>query len=241
MNTPESAHFETAREKLIVALDVRDIADARTLVEELGDDVSFYKIGLGLQLVGGTQFALELKRRGKRVFLDYKWLDIAETMKTAVRRAADLGIDFVTVHGVGGTLMAAAEGKGASPLKILCVTVLTSMDAEDIRDMGFPCTVEDLVLARASKALEAGCDGVVASAREAAQIRRHTHAKLSIVTPGIRPLGSRGDDQKRTATPADAIRAGADYLVIGRPITAAPDPREAARAILEEMARALAS
>ena len=239
LKKPHSDHVEMAREKLIVALDFWDIADARKLVEDLGDEVSFYKIGLGLQLAGGDAFALELKRQGKRVFLDYKWQDIDETMKTAVKRAADLGIDFVTVHAAGGNLKAAVEGRGAAKLKILCVTVLTSMDAEDIKEMGFPCNVEDLVLARATKALDAGCDGVIASAREAAKIRMRTHNKLMIVSPGIRPGGSKPDDQKRITTPSEAIRAGADYLVIGRPITANPDPKHAAACIIEEIAGAL--
>ncbi len=231
---------KSAREKLIVALDFWDIADARNLVRDLGDEVSFYKVGLGLQLGGGDEFAKELIGQGKRVFLDYKYYDIEETIKTAVRRAAELGVDFLTVHGAAGILKAAAEGRGNAKLKILCVTVLTSMDAEDIREMGFPCEVEELVLARAAKALDAGCDGVIASAREAAMIRART-GKLLIVSPGIRPLGNAPGEQKRTATPHEAIQAGADYLVIGRPITAAGDPKRAAAAIIAEMAGALAA
>jgi orotidine-5'-phosphate decarboxylase len=238
---PNSDYVEQAREKLIVALDFWDIDDARKLVDDLGDDVSFYKVGLGLQLAGGDEFAKELKQRGKRVFLDYKWQDIEETMKTAVKRAADLNIDFVTVHAAGGTLKAAVEGRGTSKLKILCVTVLTSMDAEDIKEMGFQCNVEELVLARATKALNAGCDGVIASAREATAIRKQTNNKLMIVSPGIRAKGSVADDQKRTSTPYEAIQAGADYLVIGRPITAARDPKNAANTIVAEMANALKS
>jgi orotidine-5'-phosphate decarboxylase len=235
----DSDPIEQAREKLIVALDYWDIEDARRLVHDLGDDVTFYKIGLGLQLAGGDDFAKELKRSGKRVFLDYKWLDIEETMKTAVKRAAEAGIDFLTVHPVGGILSAAIAGRGNSKLKILCVTVLTSMDAEDIREMGFQCNVEELVLARATKALNAGCDGVIASAKEAAMIRAQTNNKLMIVTPAIRPTGSPADDQKRTASPKEAIKAGADYLVVGRPITAASDPRQAVRTIIDEIAEAL--
>jgi orotidine-5'-phosphate decarboxylase len=230
----------SGRDRLIVALDFWDIADARKLVRDLGDEVTFYKVGLGLQLAGGDAFAKELISQGKRVFLDYKYYDIEETIKTAVRRAAELDVDFLTVHGAAGILKAAADGRGASKLKILCVTVLTSMDAEDIREMGFPCSVEELVLARAAKALAAGCDGVIASAREAAMIRAST-SKLMIVSPGIRPVGNTPGEQKRTATPHEAIRAGADYLVIGRPITAAPDPKRAAAAVIAEMAGALAS
>jgi orotidine-5'-phosphate decarboxylase len=232
--------LEQAKEKLIVALDCWDINDAIRLVENLGDDVSFYKIGLGLQLAGGDRLAQSLIARGKRVFLDYKYLDIEETIRTAVRRAAEFGVDFLTVHGVGGILRAAVEGRGNSHLKILCVTVLTSMDADDVKEMGFQCNVEELVLARAKKALNAGVDGVVASAREAAEIRSATGGKLMVVTPGIRPQDSSSDDQKRIATPGAAIRGGADYLVVGRPITKAFDPKHAVQAIVAEMAAALA-
>jgi orotidine-5'-phosphate decarboxylase len=231
--------IERAREKLIVALDYWDINDAIKLVEMLGDEVSFYKIGLGLQLGGGEGLAKSLIAQGKRVFLDYKYLDIEETMRTAVRRAAEFGVDFLTVHGVGDVLRAAVEGRGNSRLKLLCVTVLTCMDAEDVKEMGFQCDVEELVLARAKKALAAGVDGVIASAREAAEIRTATGGKLLVVTPGIRPQDSSTDDQKRVATPGAAIRDGADYLVVGRPITKAPDPKQAARAIVAEMAAGL--
>jgi orotidine-5'-phosphate decarboxylase len=235
----DSDFVEQAREKLIVALDYWDIQDAYKLVEVLADKVSFYKVGLGLQLAGGDDFAKALVRQGKRVFLDYKWLDIEETMKMAVKRAAEIGIDSLTVHPVGGILKAAVEGRGSSKLKILCVTVLTSMDAEDIKEMGFQCDVEELVLARATKALNAGCDGVIASAREAAMIRAQTNNKLMIVSPAIRPRGSLPDDQKRTATPREAIQAGADYLVVGRPISAALDPKQAAASVIAEIASAL--
>jgi orotidine-5'-phosphate decarboxylase len=232
--------IERARAKLIVALDYWDIDEAVRLVETLGDEVSFFKIGLGLQLGGGEGLARSLIAQSKRVFLDYKYLDIEETIRTAVRRAADFGVDFLTVHGVGGILRAAVEGRGDSALKLLCVTVLTSMDAADVKEMGFPCNVEKLVLARAKKALDAGVDGVVASAREAADVRSATGGKLLVVTPGIRPQDSATDDQKRVATPGAAIRDGADYLVVGRPITKAPDPKQAARDIVAEMAAALA-
>lgn len=233
--------LESAREKLIIALDLATIEDARALVAELGDEVTFYKVGLGLQLAGGDRFAKELKEQGKRVFLDYKYYDIEETIRNAVARAAEIGIDFLTVHGVSGILRSAVQGRGSANLKVLCVTVLTSMDAEDIREMGFPptATVENLVVHRALKAMEIGIDGVVASALEASKIKSLSSGKLIVVSPGIRPRGSLAGDQKRIATPYDAIRAGADYLVMGRPITEAPDRKAAARQIIGEIARAL--
>jgi orotidine-5'-phosphate decarboxylase len=231
--------LDLAREKLIVALDYWNVEDAKKLVRDLGDEVSFYKIGLGLQLVGGNEFAKELIAEGKRVFLDYKYYDIAETVQRAVAQAAELNITFLTVHGVASIMKAAAAGRGNSSMKVFGVTVLTSMDAEDIKEMGFECNVEDLVIARAKKALEVGVDGVIASAREAAELRKQTGNKLLIVSPGIRPSGSSRDDQKRVATPSEAMRAGADYLVLGRPIYAASDPATAAQTIIREMAAAL--
>mgnify|MGYP001082127546 FL=1 len=230
---------DLAREKLIVALDYWNIEDARKLVRDLGDEVSFYKVGLGLQLVGGNEFARELIAEGKRVFLDYKYYDIEETVQRAVAQAAELKIAFLTVHGVASIMKAAVAGRGNSDMKILGVTVLTSMDAEDIKEMGFECSVEDLVVARARRALEVGVDGVVASALEAAELRKQTNNKLMIVSPGIRPSGGARHDQKRVATPFEAMRAGADYLVLGRPIYAADNPKAAAQAIIREMADAL--
>ncbi len=230
---------DLAREKLIVALDYWNIEDARKLVRDLGDEVSFYKVGLGLQLVGGNEFARELIAEGKRVFLDYKYYDIEETVQRAVAQAAELKIAFLTVHGVASIMKAAVAGRGNSDMKILGVTVLTSMDAEDIKEMGFECSVEDLVVARARRALEVGVDGVVASALEAAELRKQTNNKLMIVSPGIRPSGGARHDQKRVATPFEAMRAGADYLVLGRPIYAAENPKAAAQAIIQEMADAL--
>ena len=235
----DSHYLDLARDKLIVALDYWNVEDARKLVRDLGDEVSFYKIGLGLQLVGGNEFAKELIAEGKRVFLDYKYYDIAETVQRAVAQAAELNVTFLTVHGVASIMKAAAAGRGNSSMKIFGVTVLTSMDAEDIKEMGFECNVEDLVIARAKKALEVGVDGVIASAREAAELRKQTGNKLLIVSPGIRPSGSSRDDQKRVATPSEAMRAGADYLVLGRPIYAASDPTAAAQTIIREMAAAL--
>jgi orotidine-5'-phosphate decarboxylase len=235
----DSHYLDRAREKLIVALDFWEVEDARKLVRKLGDEVSFYKVGLGLQLVGGNEFAKELIAEGKRVFLDYKYYDIEETVQRAVAQAAELKITFLTVHGVASIMKAAVAGRGNSDMKILGVTVLTSMDAEDIKEMGFDGKVEDLVIARAKKALEVGVDGVVASALEAAELRKQTSNKLMIVSPGIRPSGGARHDQKRVATPFEAIRAGADYLVLGRPIYAADDPKAAAQATIQEMADAL--
>lgn len=234
-----SHYLDLAREKLIVALDYWNIEDARKLVRDLDDEVSFYKVGLGLQLVGGNEFARELIAEGKRVFLDYKYYDIAETVQRAVAQAAALKITFLTVHGVASIMKAAVAGRGNSDMKVLGVTVLTSMDAEDIKEMGFECSVEDLVVARAKRALEVGVDGVIASALEVAELRKQTSNKLMIVSPGIRPSGGATHDQKRVATPFEAMRAGADYLVLGRPIYAADNPKAAAQAIIQEMADAL--
>jgi orotidine-5'-phosphate decarboxylase len=236
----QNTRLENARKKLIVALDFSTIAEAQGLVDALGDEVTFYKVGLGLQLAGGDAFAKGLKAQNKRVFLDYKYYDISETVKNAVARAAEIGVDFLTVHGVAGTMRSAVEGRGRSSLKLLCVTVLTSMDADDLEEMGLKAdiSVKELVIRRALKALEAGVDGVVASALEAAEIKKHTDGKLTVVTPGIRREGSEHHDQKRVATPDAALRAGADYLVVGRDITGAPDPRKAAREIIELMASA---
>jgi orotidine-5'-phosphate decarboxylase len=230
-----------ARKKLIVALDFSTIDEARAMVEQLGEEIGFYKVGLGLQLAGGDRFAKELKDQNKRVFLDYKYYDIEETIRNAVARAAEMGIDFLTVHGVSGILRSAVQGRGSADLKILCVTVLTSMDAEDIQEMGFPptMTVEDLVVHRAVKAMNIGIDGVIASALEASKIKSLSSGKLMVVSPGIRPEGSPPQDQKRVATPSEAVKAGADYLVIGRPITDAGNPREEANKIIVEMANAM--
>ena len=228
-----------ARQRLIVALDVESIDDARALVNELDGLVSFYKIGLWLQLVAGVNdFVHELIKSGNRVFIDYKHFDVPETMRRAVENAAAMGVSFLTVHGVGDIVAAAVEGRGTSDLKVLTVTVLTSLDAKDINDMGYECSVEELVLHRARKASEAGCDGIIASGHEARAIRKKIGADLLIVTPGIRPEEDTTDDHKRAMSPAEAIAAGADYLVVGRPIWKASDRREKATKIVEEMQRA---
>jgi orotidine-5'-phosphate decarboxylase len=225
-----------ANERLIVALDLASAEQARKAVSELGDSVEFYKVGLTLQLATGAEdLVRSLIRDGKRVFLDYKYYDIAATMKIAVSRAVDLGVSFLTIHGSSGCIRGAVEGRGASDLKLFAVTVLTSMDKQDIDELGYTRhSVEELVLFRARKALEAGCDGVIASGQEATAIKALS-PRLLVVTPGIRPDGYPEDDQKRRTTPGDAILAGADYLVIGRPITGAVEPRRASADILVEM------
>jgi orotidine-5'-phosphate decarboxylase len=228
-----------ARERLIVALDVPDIAAAAALVEDLDGVATFFKVGLTLQLASGVEeFVRTLIKDKKRVFLDYKYYDISETLKKAVARAAGLGVSFLTIHGSSNLIRGAVEGRGNSGLKLFTVTVLTSMDASDIAEMGYTNhSVEELVLFRAKKALDAGCDGVIASGQEAQKIKELTGGKLLVVTPGIRPEGYGVGDQKRVTTPREAITAGADYLVIGRPITAPTGitPRQATERILAEM------
>jgi len=186
-------------------------------------------------LVAGLDFVQWLIKREKKVFLDYKYFDVEETIRQAVAQVASIGVNFLTVHGNGRIIKAAVEGKGQSDLKSLSVTVLTSLDASDIQDLGFNCSVKELVLYRAKKALEAGCDGVITSGREAQDIRELAQNRLLIVTPGIRPEGTEINDQKRHTTPTEAIKAGADYLVVGRPIRNAKNPCLAAERILDEM------
>jgi orotidine-5'-phosphate decarboxylase len=226
-----------ARQRLIVALDLSTIEDVRSLVGQLEGIVGFFKIGLALQLAPGVSDLIQsLIRDGKKVFLDYKYYDIPETLKKAVSRAAKLGVSFLTIHGPSALIRRAVEGRGASELKLFTVTVLTSLDASDIAEMGYTNhTVEELVLFRARKALEAGCDGVIASGLETRKIKELSKNHLLVVTPGIRPEGYPEDDQKRTTTPREAILAGADYLVIGRPITGAVNPRHAVEQMVQEM------
>ena len=228
-----------AQDRLIVALDLSDVPAAERLVDQLDGVATFFKVGLTLQLAPGVERLIQsLIDRGKRVFLDYKYYDIPETIRKAVSRASERGVSFLTIHGSSSLIKAAVEGCGSSGMKLFTVTVLTSWDKSDLLDMGYSQhAVDELVLFRARKALEAGCDGVIASGREAQAIRELTD-KLLVVTPGIRPDGYGEDDQKRRTTPADAIQAGADYLVIGRPITGAADPRVASQQILEEMQKA---
>ncbi|MBR2534961.1 MAG: orotidine-5'-phosphate decarboxylase [Hyphomicrobium sp.] len=230
---------EAANDKLIVALDFARYDDARHLVDDLSDSVSFYKVGLELLFHDGLALASEIKNDGKRVFLDMKFLDIGNTVEKAVASVAELGFDFLTIHGTDTkTMIAAVKGRGNAPLKLLAVTVLTSLDQADLADQGIVMTPQELVLKRARLAREAGIDGVIASGQEAAAIRAATGNNFLIVTPGIRLPGGDAGDQTRITTPEDALRAGANHLVVGRPITAASDPRRAAQTVLEHIARA---
>ncbi len=229
------------RERLIVALDVPDALAAQALVSELGDAVEFYKIGLELAM-SGSYFELLawLLRRNKRVFADLKFYDVPATVAAAVRQIRDRGATFLTVHGDRAIMEAAAEQKGET-LRVLAVTVLTSLDKADLEQMGIHDDVRTVVLNRARLATASGCDGVIASGHEADALRAALGTGPLIVTPGIRPAENRTqDDQKRIVTPAGAIRRGADYLVVGRPIRGAPSPRAAAEAIQAEIAAALA-
>lgn len=231
-----------ARERLIVALDVPDIAAARALVERLGDSARFYKLGLELFMSGGFfEFLDWLRGRGNKVFVDLKFFDIPETVARAVKSLAERGADFCTVHGNQAIMEAAAKARAGSSLRVLAVTALTSLDRGDLDDLGFQCDVGTLVLSRARRALAAGCDGVVSSGLEVATLKKEIGGKLVCVTPGIRPVDNQAEsDQKRVMTPAAAIRAGADYIVVGRPIRDAKDPRAAAETIQNEIASALA-
>jgi orotidine-5'-phosphate decarboxylase len=225
-------------DRLIVALDVANIVQGMALVDRLGDSVSFYKIGLGMLTGGGLALANELtQERGKRVFLDMKLFDIGATVEAAVRGLAQFDLDFLTVHGDPQVVRAACEGKRDKALKILAVTVLTSLDRADLdANLIKPGDIHDITIERAARALEAGADGVIASPQEAAMIRALPQAKgRLIVTPGVRPMGAGLGDQKRTATPQQAIRDGADHIVIGRPIWQATDPAAAARAVIAEL------
>lgn len=224
------------RERLIVALDVPTANDAKALVEKLGPAASFYKVGLELFMAGGYFELVDwLAKRGNKVFADLKMFDIPETVARAVANLRGKGITFATVHGNQAMMKAAAAEKG--DLKVLAVTVLTSLDRGDLDDLGFSCDVERLVLSRARRAMEAGCDGVISSGLEAPRIKAEFRERLLVVTPGIRPVENRpvenkpADDQKRTVDVAQAFANGADYIVVGRPIRQAGDPRAAAEAI----------
>jgi orotidine-5'-phosphate decarboxylase len=229
------------RDRLIVALDVPTIAAASALVERLGDAVSFYKIGYQLAYAGGLPFADALIRANKRVFLDLKLHDIGNTVAKGVESVARLGATFLTVHAYPQTMKAAAAARGSAGLRILAVTVLTSYDDADLAAAGYGVGVSALVARRAAQARDLGIDGLVCAAEEAAGLRPIVGPGMALVTPGIRPAGADVGDQKRVMTPARAIAAGADYLVVGRPIVEAPDPRAAAEAIVAEIAAAAKS
>jgi orotidine-5'-phosphate decarboxylase len=226
----------TPRDRLIVALDVSSVEAAQALVARLGDTVSFYKIGYQLAFAGGLSYARALTDVGKRVFIDLKLHDIANTVGQGVKSAARLGATFLTVHAYPQTMQAAVQAREGN-LRILAVTVLTSFDDADLEAAGYAFTVPELVARRAAQARDIGVDGLVCSPEEAAKVRAIVGDKLCLVTPGIRPVGADAGDQKRIATPAAAIAAGADYLVVGRPIVAAPDPKAAAEAIVDEISR----
>lgn len=228
-----------ADDRLIVALDVPNVVAGLDIAARIGDAVSFYKIGLGMLTSGGFALANELKAdQGKRIFLDLKLFDIGATIEAAVRGIARHDLDFLTVQGDPQVVRAAAEGRGASGLKILAVTVLTSLDRADLdANLIRPGDLREITLDRAARAFAAGADGVIASPQEAAAIRALPEATgRLIVTPGVRPVGAASGDQKRIATPAAAIREGADHIVVGRPVWRAPDPRAAAQAIVAELA-----
>lgn len=216
----------SARDRLIVALDMPTLEAARSLVHTLDETVSFYKVGLELLFVGGLQFAQELRQMRKRLFLDMKLLDISNTVERAVSNAAELGMTFLTVHGTDvKTMRAAVTGRSDRPMKLLAVTVLTNLTDEDLRQQGSTMTPAELVLHRAKLAHETGFDGVIASGQEAEAIRAATSPGFLVVTPGIRLAGGAADDQARIMTPDRAIAAGANYLVVGRPITEASEPK----------------
>jgi len=226
-------------QRLIVALDFPSTDDARRLVAQLDNSVNFYKVGLELFMAGGYfEFVDELAAAGKQVFVDLKFFDVPATVGRAVERLQHRNISFVTVHGNDGIMQAAAASRG--DLKILAVTVLTSLDRGDLDDLGFQCDVEELVLSRARRAIHCGCDGVVASGHEAARLRDELGDRLMIVIPGIRPVENI-DDQKRTVTVQDAFSHGADYIVVGRPIRDADNPRKVAETIQREIASTLMS
>jgi orotidine-5'-phosphate decarboxylase len=222
--------------RLIVALDLPSVGEARALVASLGDAVSFYKVGLELFAGGeGMTLARELKAAGKQVFLDWKLHDIGTTVQRAASVLAGSGCDFLTVHGEPQVMAAAVRGRGSSAMKILGVTVLTSLSGQDLAEIGYGMGVQALVARRVRQAVDAGLDGVVASPHEAALVRQIAGPHFLVVTPGVRPAWAGADDQARAATPAETFANGASHLVIGRPITAAPDPRAAAERLLSEL------
>lgn len=234
----------SALDRLMLPVDVPTLAEAETLVRQTEGRVGVYKIGMELQFAGGLEFARDLARDGKKIFLDVKLHDIDNTIEKAVRNVARMGMTFMTLHGYPKTMRAAVKGlreEGNPDLCLLGVTVLTSMDQQDLTDAGYGGSVEDLVEARARDARAAGMGGIVCAATESARMRQVLGDELVIVTPGIRPSGSAAGDQRRVMTPKDAIEAGSDYLVVGRPISRADDPGAAADAVLAEIEAALSA
>jgi len=221
---------------IIVALDVESTDEARALVASLGSQVSFYKVGMELYAAAGMDFVRELLGQRKDVFLDLKLYDIGETVKRAVAQVARTGVKFLTVHGSSAVMRAAVEGRGDSTLRLLAVTVLTSFDQQDLADLGYSCSVSELVALRVRNAMAAGIDGLVVSPLEAAAVRALAGPRAILVTPGVRSAGAARGDQKRVATPTEALRAGADYIVMGRQITRAADPAAEMRRVLVEAA-----
>lgn len=221
---------------LIIALDLDNATEARALVARLGDSIDFYKVGMELHAAEGIPFVRELIDSGKRVFLDLKLYDISETVKRATAAISRSGVTLLTVHGSSAVMRAAVEGRAESPLRLLAVTVLTSFDAQDLAELGYPCEVAPLVALRARNAMAAGIDGIVCSPLDARAVRRIVGPGALIVTPGVRSHAAAAGDQKRIATPAEAIAAGATYLVIGRQVTLARDPQAEVQRILEEIA-----
>lgn len=230
----------TARERLIVGLDVPTLREAETIVDKLSDDILFYKIGYQLAFAGGLEFARDLAASGKKIFLDMKLLDIDNTVASGVENIAKMGMSMLTLHAYPKAMRAAVEAAKGSGLCLLGVTVLTSMDEGDLIEAGYEYDPHTLVLRRAEQARAAGMGGIVCSAEEARAVRKVIGPDMALVTPGIRPAGADRGDQKRVMTPADALKAGSSHLVVARPIVKAPDPKEAARAILAEMDATLA-
>lgn len=224
---------------IIVALDVDSAAEARRIVSAVDGATDFFKVGMELYAAAGMEFVRELKNQGRRVFLDMKFYDISETVKRAVAQVAKAGVDMLTVHGSKEVMQAAVAGKGSAKLQLLGVTVLTSFDETDLADLGYPCNVQDLVGLRARNAAAAGMDGIVCSPLDLTRVRPMIGSEMLTVVPGVRSAGAAAADQKRVATPADAIRDGATYLVIGRQVTRAKDPRAEVDNILLEIGRAI--
>jgi orotidine-5'-phosphate decarboxylase len=228
-----------SKDRLIVALDLPGIEPAEAMIERLGDSVTFYKIGYQLGYAGGLSLVRDLRAAGKKVFVDVKLHDIGNTVARGIESLSSLGATFLTVHAYPQTMQAAVEARGDSGPKILAVTVLTSYDEADVQEAGYRHTIADLVAIRARQAKALGVDGIVCSPEEVAALRAIVGNQMCLVTPGIRPAGSASGDQKRIMTPSRAIAAGADYLVVGRPVMEAADPKAAAESIQDEIARAL--